>query len=30
LRPPQGEPPDGFVHRYADIVRGACHRILGP
>jgi serine/threonine-protein kinase HipA len=28
LTPPQGEPPDGFVHRYADIVRGACHRIL--
>jgi serine/threonine-protein kinase HipA len=29
LVPPQGEPPDGFVHRYADIVRAACLRILG-
>ncbi|MFZ1885880.1 MAG: HipA domain-containing protein [Rhodoplanes sp.] len=29
LIPPKGEPPDGFVHRYADIVRGACLRILG-
>jgi len=29
LRPPEGEPPDGFTHRYADIVRGACLRILG-
>jgi serine/threonine-protein kinase HipA len=28
LTPPQGEPPDGFVHRYADIVRSGCHRIL--
>jgi serine/threonine-protein kinase HipA len=29
LTPPQGEPPDGFVHRYSDIVRRACVRILG-
>jgi serine/threonine-protein kinase HipA len=29
LAPPQGEPPDGFVHRYSDIVRRACVRILG-
>ena len=29
LRPPAGEPPDGFVHRYADIVGSACLRILG-
>jgi serine/threonine-protein kinase HipA len=29
LVPPHGEPPDGFVHRYADIVRAACLRILG-
>jgi len=29
LTPPQGEPPDGFVHRYADIVSSACLRILG-
>lgn len=28
LTPPQGEPPDGFVHRYAEIVSGACLRIL--
>jgi serine/threonine-protein kinase HipA len=28
LEPPAGEPPDGFVHRYSDIVRGACQRIL--
>jgi serine/threonine-protein kinase HipA len=29
LAPPPGEPPDGFVHRYADIVSGACLKILG-
>jgi serine/threonine-protein kinase HipA len=29
LTPPPGEPPDGFVHRYAEIVSGACLRILG-
>jgi len=29
LRPSPAEPPDGFVHRYADIVRAACLRILG-
>jgi serine/threonine-protein kinase HipA len=29
LTPPAGEPPDGFVHRYAEIVSGACLRILG-
>lgn len=29
LEPPSGEPADGFVHRYSDIVRGACLRILG-
>lgn len=29
LAPPQGEPPNGFVHRYSDIVRRACLRILG-
>jgi serine/threonine-protein kinase HipA len=28
LSPPSGEPPDGFVHRYAEIVSGACLRIL--
>lgn len=28
LVPPAGEPPDGFVHRYAEIVSGACLRIL--
>jgi serine/threonine-protein kinase HipA len=28
LKPPAGEPPDGFVHRYAEIVSGACLRIL--
>ncbi len=28
IEPPRGEPPDGFVHRYSDIVRGACLRIL--
>lgn len=26
--PPEGEPPDGFVHRYAEIVNNACLRIL--
>jgi serine/threonine-protein kinase HipA len=29
LTPPTGEPPDGFVHRYSEIVRRACLRILG-
>ena len=29
LKPPQAEPPDGFVHRYSDIVSRACLRILG-
>jgi serine/threonine-protein kinase HipA len=29
LTPPPGEPPDGFVHRYSDIVSRACLRILG-
>jgi serine/threonine-protein kinase HipA len=28
LEPPRGEPPDGFVHRYSEIVRRACLRIL--
>lgn len=28
LSPPEGEPPDGFVHRFAEIVEGACLRIL--
>ncbi|MDW7556687.1 type II toxin-antitoxin system HipA family toxin (plasmid) [Azospirillum brasilense] len=26
--PPAAEPADGFVHRYAEIVEGACQRIL--
>jgi serine/threonine-protein kinase HipA len=29
LKPPQGEPPDGFVNRYSEIVSRACLRILG-
>jgi serine/threonine-protein kinase HipA len=29
LKPPLAEPPDGFVHRYAEIVSRACLRILG-
>ncbi|MGY2932799.1 HipA domain-containing protein [Bradyrhizobium sp. CW1] len=29
LQPPQGEPPEGFVHRYQEIVSRACLRILG-
>ena len=29
IKPPNGEPPDGFVHRFSDIVRGTCLRILG-
>jgi serine/threonine-protein kinase HipA len=29
LEPPQGEPPEGFVHRYQEIVSRACVRILG-
>jgi serine/threonine-protein kinase HipA len=28
LTPPPGEQPDGFVHRFAEIVSGACLRIL--
>lgn len=27
LKPPSGEPPDGFVHHFAEIVSGACLRI---
>ncbi len=28
LKPPSGEPPDGFVHRFAEIVvSGACLRM---
>jgi serine/threonine-protein kinase HipA len=29
LTPPEAEPADGFVHRYAEIVSRACLRILG-
>jgi serine/threonine-protein kinase HipA len=29
LTPPEGEPPDGFVHRYSEIVSRACLRIFG-
>lgn len=29
IRPPDGEGPDGFVHRYSEIVSNACLRILG-
>jgi serine/threonine-protein kinase HipA len=29
LQPPQGEPPEGFVHRYQEVVSRACPRILG-
>ena len=29
ILPPRGEPPDGFVHRYSEIVSRACLRILG-
>ncbi|MCP3476081.1 HipA domain-containing protein [Bradyrhizobium sp. CCGUVB1N3] len=29
ITPPPAEPPDGFVHRYAEIVSRACLRILG-
>jgi len=29
ITPPEGEPPEGFVNRYSEIVRGACLRILG-
>lgn len=29
LRPPDAEPPDGFVHRFSEIVSRACLRILG-
>lgn len=28
IQPPPGEPPDGFVHRYAETVSNACLRIL--
>ena len=28
LTPPQAEPPDGFIHRYSEIVSRACLRIL--
>lgn len=28
LVPPDAEPPDGFVHRYSEIVERACQRIL--
>lgn len=29
LQPPRGEPPEGFIHRYQEIVSRACLRILG-
>jgi serine/threonine-protein kinase HipA len=29
IKPPEAEPPDGFIHRYSEIVRRACLRILG-
>lgn len=29
IQPPDAEPPDGFIHRYSEIVRRACLRILG-
>lgn len=29
IQPPRGEPPDGFVHRYSEIVSRACLRIFG-
>lgn len=29
LESPQGEPPEGFVHRYEEIVSRACLQILG-
>jgi len=29
ITPPRGEPPDGFVHRYQEIVNRTCLRILG-
>ena len=29
LVPPMGEPPDGFVHRFADVVRSGSVRIFG-
>lgn len=29
IHPPDAEPPDGFMHRYSEIVRRACLRILG-
>jgi serine/threonine-protein kinase HipA len=30
LVPPLGEPPDGFVNRFADVVRSGCVRIFEP
>ena len=30
LTPPPAEDPDGFVHRYVDVVRSACARVLEP
>ncbi|MCR4376540.1 MAG: HipA domain-containing protein [Rhodospirillales bacterium] len=30
LTPPPAEDPDGFVHRYVDVVRNACARVLEP
>jgi serine/threonine-protein kinase HipA len=30
LIPPAAEPPDGFIHRYAEQVNNACLRILEP
>ena len=30
LVPPRGEPPDGFVHRFADVVRSGTVRIFEP
>jgi serine/threonine-protein kinase HipA len=30
LVPPAGEPPDGFVNRFADVVRSGCVRIFEP
>ena len=28
IAPPEGEPPDGFAHRFSEIVRASCLRIL--
>ncbi|BCM17613.1 type II toxin-antitoxin system HipA family toxin [Mesorhizobium sp. J8] len=30
IRPPDAEPPDGFVHRFKEIVDNSCLRILEP